>query len=37
MPDSIASMSEKSETTHGKSVPSGHPEPRRKNGVADRS
>ena len=37
MPDSMASISEKSLTTHVKIVPSGYPEPRRKNGVAERS
>ncbi len=34
---SIASMSEKSLTVQGKSVPSAYPEPRRKKGVAERS
>ena len=36
-PASIASMSPKSLTTHGNRVPSGQPEPLRKNGVALRS
>ena len=36
-PASMASMSEKSDTTHGNSDPSGQPEPRRKKGVAERS
>ena len=37
IPHSMASMSEKSLTVHGNSVPSAYPEPLRKNGVADRS
>ena len=37
IPHSIASISEKSLTVHGNSVPSAYPEPLRKNGVADRS
>ena len=37
MPHSMASISEKSLTVQGKSVPSAQPEPLRKNGVADRS
>ena len=37
MPHSIASISEKSLIVQGKRVPSAYPEPRRKNGVAERS
>ena len=37
IPHSMASMSEKSDTVHGNSVPSAYPEPRKKNGVAERS
>src|SRR6266542_5086033 len=37
IPDSIASTSPKSLTTHGNRVPSRYPEPDRNDGVADRS
>ena len=37
MPDSIASMREKSHTVQGNKVPSWYPEPWRKKGVAERS
>ena len=37
MPHSMASIREKSLMVQGKSVPSAYPEPRRKNGVAERS
>jgi len=37
IPHSMASISEKSLIVHGNSVPSAYPEPRRKNGVAERS
>ena len=37
MPHSMASMSEKSLIVQGNNVPSAYPDPRRKNGVADRS
>jgi hypothetical protein len=37
MPHSIASIKEKSLIVQGKSVPSAHPDPLRKNGVADKS
>ena len=37
IPHSMASISEKSLAVHGNRVPSAYPDPRRKNGVADRS
>src|SRR6185503_3457545 len=37
IPDSMAAISEKSLIVHGKRVPSAYPDPRRKNGVAERS
>ena len=37
IPHSIASINEKSVTVQGNNVPSAYPDPRKKNGVADRS